>query len=75
LATLAEIKRQARERNYNSFHFSFSGGEPTLHPGYLEILRTYGEDTPNCNYQSVHMTSNISPACRGGKSTWTPPRT
>lgn len=60
ISTLNEIKKQARERNFNSFHFSFSGGEPTLHPGYLEILNTYSGDQPNCNYQSVHMTSNIS---------------
>ncbi len=61
LSTLAEIKRQARERGFNSFHFSFSGGEPTMHPGYLKILQTYSEDLPNTNYQSVHMTSNMSP--------------
>ena len=61
LYTIDEIKRQARERNFNSFHFSFSGGEPTLHPGYIEILNHYANDTDNCNYQTVHMTSNISP--------------
>lgn len=61
ISTLDEIKRQARERGFNSFHFSFSGGEPTMHPGYLDILRRYASDTPNCNYQSVHMTSNCSP--------------
>lgn len=60
LKTLTEIKRQARERSFNSFHFSFSGGEPTLHPGYLEILKTYSEDQENCNYQSLHMTTNMS---------------
>jgi organic radical activating enzyme len=60
LKTLNEIKRQARERNFNSFHFSFSGGEPTMHPGYLEILENYSHDQGNCNYQSVHMTSNMS---------------
>jgi organic radical activating enzyme len=60
-STLDEIKRQARSRGFNSFHFSFSGGEPTLHPGYLEILRHYSDDGPNTNYQSVHMTSNCSP--------------
>lgn len=59
-STLDEIKRQARERNFNSFHFSFSGGEPTYHPDYLEILRHYCSDTENCNYQSLHMTSNCS---------------
>jgi MoaA/NifB/PqqE/SkfB family radical SAM enzyme len=60
ISTIAEIKRQARERNFNSFHFSFSGGEPTMHPGYLDIMQMYAEDTPNCNYQSVHMTTNMS---------------
>ena len=58
--TMNEIKNQARERQFNSFHFSFSGGEPTLHKGYLTLLRHYSEDTSNCNYQSVHMTTNLS---------------
>ena len=56
-----EIKKQARERGFNSFHFSFSGGEPTLHKGYLKILEHYAQDLPNSNYQSVHMTTNLSP--------------
>lgn len=60
LKTLREIKRQARTRGFNSFHFSFSGGEPTLHPGYLQILTEYTQDQKNCNFQTVHMTSNIS---------------
>lgn len=59
-----EIKRQARERDLNSFHFSFSGGEPTMHPGYLEILKHYAADTENCNYQSAHMTTNVSRGAR-----------
>jgi organic radical activating enzyme len=59
-STIDEIKRQARERGFNSFHFSFSGGEPTLHPGYLEILSHYSDDQERCNYQSLHMTSNLS---------------
>lgn len=58
--TMDEIKRQSRENGYNSFHFSFSGGEPTLHPGYLDLLRHYSADTDNCNYQSVHSTTNLS---------------
>jgi organic radical activating enzyme len=59
-----EIKRQSRERGFNSFHFSFSGGEPTVHPDYLRLLEHYSHDTANCNYQSVHMTSNISQGLR-----------
>ncbi len=58
--TIDEIKRQSRERGFNSFHFSFSGGEPTVYPDYLKLLNHYSADTDNCNYQSVHMTSNIS---------------
>lgn len=60
LRTVDEIKRQSRDRGYNSFHFSFSGGEPTVYPDYLRLLEYYAADTENCNYQSVHMTSNIS---------------
>ena len=59
--TMDEIKNQARQRGFNSFHFSFSGGEPTLHKGYLKLLDHYSEDTSKTNYQSVHMTTNLSP--------------
>ena len=60
LHTIDEIKRQAREREFNSFHFSLSGGEPTFHPGYLDILEHLANDVDNTNYTSVHMTSNCS---------------
>jgi len=60
LKTIDEIKRQARERNFNSFHFSLSGGEPTFHPGYTDILSYLNDDVANTNYTSVHMTSNMS---------------
>ena len=60
LKTIDEIKRQARERGFNSFHFSLSGGEPTFHPGYLDMLKHLGDDAHNTNYTSVHMTTNMS---------------
>ena len=60
LKTIDEIKRQARENGHNSFHFSLSGGEPTFHPGYLDMLQHLADDVDNTNYTSVHMTSNIS---------------
>jgi organic radical activating enzyme len=60
LLTVDEIKRQARERGFNSFHFSLSGGEPTFHPGYLDIMGHLAGDVENTNYTSVHMTSNCS---------------
>jgi organic radical activating enzyme len=60
LKTIDEIKRQARQNGFNSFHFSFSGGEPTFHPGYLDILKYLADDTSSTNYTSIHMTSNCS---------------
>ena len=60
LATIDEIKRQARENGFNSFHFSLSGGEPTFHPGYLDMMKHLADDVHNTNYTSVHMTSNCS---------------
>ena len=60
LSTIDEIKKQARENGFNSFHFSLSGGEPTFHPGYLDILKYLADDVPNTNYTSIHMTSNCS---------------
>lgn len=59
LMTVDEIKRQARGNGFNSFHFSLSGGEPTFHPGYLDILEHLASDE-DVNYQSVHMTTNLS---------------
>jgi len=60
LKTIDSIKSQARKQGFNSFHFSLSGGEPTLHPGYLDILDKLAEDIPNTNYTSIHMTTNLS---------------
>lgn len=60
LLTIDEIKRQARANGFNSFHFSLSGGEPTFHPGYLDILKYLADDVTNTNYTSIHMTSNCS---------------
>ena len=60
IRTIDEIKRQARGNGFNSFHFSLSGGEPTFHPGYLDILKHLAQDVVNTNYTSIHMTSNCS---------------
>jgi MoaA/NifB/PqqE/SkfB family radical SAM enzyme len=60
IGTINEIKKQARERGFNSFHFSLSGGEPTFHPQYLDIVRHLNDDVVNCNFHSLHMTSNVS---------------
>ena len=58
LKTIDSIKEQARDRGFNSFHFSLSGGEPTLHPGYLDILEKLASDKGD--YSSIHMTTNLS---------------
>ena len=60
LQTINSIKEQARARGFNSFHFSLSGGEPTLHPGYFYILEHLADDVENTNYTSIHMTTNLS---------------
>lgn len=60
IKTIRNIKKQARARNFNSFHFSFSGGEPTLHPDYLKIIEELGDDSYWCNFQTIHMTTNLS---------------
>lgn len=60
LKTIDSIKEQARLNGFNSFHFSLSGGEPTLHPGYFDILNKLAVDKPNTNYTSIHMTTNLS---------------
>lgn len=60
LKTVDEIKRQAKQNGFNGFHFSLSGGEPTFHPGYLDILQYLADDVPNTSYTSIHMTSNCS---------------
>jgi MoaA/NifB/PqqE/SkfB family radical SAM enzyme len=60
IKTIRDIKRQARDRGFNSFNFSLSGGEPTLHPNYLDIVRELASDVPNCNSHGLHMTTNLS---------------
>ena len=59
-STVDEIKRQARANGFNQFHWSFSGGEPTAYKGLLDLVRHLddGIETP---YQSIHMTTNLSP--------------
>ena len=60
IKTIDSIKEQARKQGFNSFNWSLSGGEPTFHPGYLDILQHLADDEGNCNRQRIHMTSNCS---------------
>lgn len=61
--TVDEIKRQANERNFNQFHWSFSGGEPTAYKNLLDLVG-YIENDKNSSYQSIHMTTNLSPGSK-----------
>jgi organic radical activating enzyme len=62
LKTIDEIKRQARENGFDSFHWSFSGGEPTAYKHLLDLVKRIDEtESP---YQSIHMTTNLSPGSK-----------
>jgi hypothetical protein len=60
-----EIKRQARANGFDQFHWSFSGGEPTAYKHLLELI-AHLDDGVQTPYQSVHMTTNLSP----GQAWW-----
>jgi len=65
--TIDEIKRQARANGFTDFHFSFSGGEPTAYKDFRRLVEYYAQDaTPN--YQSLHMTTNLSPGSKWWRS-------
>jgi organic radical activating enzyme len=61
--TIEEIKRQARSNGFDKFHFSFSGGEPTAYKHFGELIEYYSNDN-EALYQSLHMTTNLSPGSK-----------
>jgi hypothetical protein len=63
IKTIDEIKRQARHNGFTDFHFSFSGGEPTAYKNFGELIEHYSSD-PLPEYQSLHMTTNLSPGSK-----------
>jgi len=65
--TVDEVKRQARANGFNQFHWSFSGGEPTAYKHLIELTK-HLDDGALTPYQSVHMTTNLSPSLRWWKS-------
>lgn len=62
-----EIKRQARNNGFTEFHWSFSGGEPTAYKRLLDLV-AYLDDGANTPYQSIHMTTNLSPGSKWWKA-------
>jgi len=64
--TVDEIKRQARQNGFSQFHWSFSGGEPTAYKHLLELTKHL--DETESSYQSIHMTTNLSPSIKWWKN-------
>ena len=60
IRTVDEIKRQAMNNGFDQFHWSFSGGEPTAYKYLLELIKHLADDMQT-TYQSIHMTTNLSP--------------
>jgi hypothetical protein len=65
--TIDEIKRQARQNGFNEFHWSFSGGEPTAYKRLVDLVRHIEDDVVS-PYQSIHMTTNLSPGSKWWKA-------
>ena len=63
--TVDEIKRQARANGFTQFHWSFSGGEPTAYKRLIDLVRHMDDVT--VPYQSIHMTTNLSPGSKWWK--------
>ncbi len=61
--TVNEIKRQANQNGFNQFHWSFSGGEPTAYKHLLDLVKHIQSDMVP-SYQSLHMTTNLSPGSK-----------
>ena len=64
--TVDEIKRQARLNGFTEFHWSFSGGEPTAYKQLPELVKHL--DETESAYQSIHMTTNLSPGSNWWKN-------
>ena len=62
-ATVDEIKRQAQANGFNQFHWSFSGGEPTAYKQLNDLVKHLQDDMAS-TYQSIHMTTNLSPGSK-----------
>ena len=64
--TIDSIKHQARANGYNKFAWSFSGGEPTAYKQLPDLIKHLDEQ--DSTYQSIHMTTNLSPGSKWWKN-------
>ena len=62
-SAINEIKRQANQNGFNQFHWSFSGGEPTAYKNLTDLVKHIQSDAVP-SYQSIHMTTNLSPGSK-----------
>ncbi len=62
-SAINEIKRQANQNGFNQFHWSFSGGEPTAYKQLNDLVKHIQSDAVP-SYQSIHMTTNLSPGSK-----------
>jgi len=62
-SAIDEIKRQAKLNGFDQFHWSFSGGEPTAYKQLNDLVKHLQQDTES-PYQSIHMTTNLSPGSK-----------
>ena len=67
-SAINEIKRQANQNGFTQFHWSFSGGEPTAYKQLPDLVKHIQSDMVP-SYQSIHMTTNLSPGSKWWK-TW-----
>jgi hypothetical protein len=65
--TIDQIKIQARQNGFTQFHWSFSGGEPTAYKELINLIK-HLDDGVQTPYQSVHMTTNLSPGSKWWKN-------
>lgn len=65
--TIDQIKTQARQNGFTEFHWSFSGGEPTAYRQLIDLIKHLDDGTAS-PYQSIHMTTNLSPGSKWWKN-------
>lgn len=56
---LKDLKIKVNNMGIYDFNLTFAGGEPTVYPGFLELIKTYCDDTTQ-KRQIMHITTNLT---------------
>ena len=56
---LSDLKSKVNNMGIHDFHLSFAGGEPTVYPGFLELVQSYCDDKTQ-KRQSMNVTTNLT---------------